>query len=325
MAGSFRDNDMVFELYERAKRDRQQLIAIAMGPFGQISRILPGCQNAFLTYGVAENGSFTAPGQFTAAELDRLYRVRNLDKRTKIFGLLGNPVAQSKGIYFHNGIFRKKKVNAVYVNFLIDDLAHFFHRHAHRLTGASVTMPFKSEVLRYMDTISDDCRQLGAVNTVIRKRGKLSGTNTDYLAITQILRKKISVRNREVVVLGTGATATTMAFAARQLGARVRILGRNAEKARSLAERFDLQWAPLDNIENVACDLLMNAIPTQPTPIVPETFLRRGTAVFDAVYHPPITPLLQSAQSAGCPVISGLELFTAQARLQSKLFLEAAS
>jgi shikimate dehydrogenase len=141
----------------------------------------------------------------------------------------------------------------------------------------------------------------------------------------RILRTKTSVKGREVVVLGTGATATTMAFAARELGGKVRILGRNPEKARSLAGRFNLQWAPLDNMENVSCDLLMSAIPSQPSPIVPAKFLRAGMTVFDAVYQPPLTPLLESAMSAGCKVISGLELFTSQARMQSQLFLEAAS
>ncbi len=337
-ANTLRDNDRIFELYDRARKDRQALIAIAMGPYGQISRILPARSNAFLTYASLNDAGKSAPGQLNARDLTSTFRIQSINRRTAMFGLLGNPVSHSRGIIFHNDVFRKKKLNAVYVNVLCDDLDHFFDRYMRLFAGMSVTMPFKDDVIRFLDRVSDESRVLGAVNTIVRKNGRLIGSNTDLPAITTLLKKNISLRGADVTVIGTGATAATMVYAAQSLGGSVTVLGRDAAKARLLSGRYGVSWAPIEELPRLKCKLLISAIPSvAPTDdgmrkdpgkdvicnLLPDSLFRTGMTIFDASYGPGLTPLLQRAKSSGCGIIRGVDLFTAQARLQSRVFLTA--
>lgn len=333
-AGSIADNALVFDLYKRAKKDRQRLIAIAMGPFGEISRILPARTGGFLTYGTLNEKSSTAPGQFTIDELRRVFHLSSLSHRTKVFGLVGNPVSQSLGIYYHNRMFKRKGLDAVYVNFLTDALPHFFEHVVDMVTGVSVTMPYKHEAVNFLDAVSDESRELGAVNTVIKKRNRLVGHNTDLPAIIGLLKSRLNIRSKKVIILGTGSTAATMAVAVGRLGAEVTIVGRDVVKAKALALGLNCRCAPIEQLRELQCHLLMNATPaemgnfvtsSQDSFRIPTSFFRKGMFVFDAVYDPPETPLLRRARAAGCSIITGLELFTRQARLQSSLFSEAIS
>jgi shikimate 5-dehydrogenase len=166
------------------------------------------------------------------------------------------------------------------------------------------------------------------VNTVVKQHNKLIGYNTDLSALKSILRSKAKVNGKHVVIIGTGATAKTVAFVAKKLGATVIIVGRTPEKANTLAEEIDCEWAPLSSLTAIAADVLVNATPVGTTgreqeQLVPSKYLKRSMTVFDVVYNPPITPLLQRAKRKGCTVISGMEFFQKQAQLQSKLFLQS--
>jgi 3-dehydroquinate dehydratase/shikimate dehydrogenase len=326
-ANDITDNRRVFALLRRAKRDRQKMIAFCMGERGQASRILSARFGGFLTYATLAVDECTAPGQFTVDDLKNIYRMTAFSSRTKVFGLVGNPVSQSKGIFYHNTIFKRKDVNAIYLNFLVDDLASFLDAFSGELHGFSVTMPFKERIIPFLETIDGAAEKLRAVNTVIVSKRRLSGSNTDLSAIIQIMMKKIQPRGKRIIVLGTGGTARTLAFASASLGAHTTVVGRSPDKARAMAAEFGCEWRLFDFLESLEADVLMNGTsvgmhPETDPPLVPKKFFHRGMIVFDAVYRPEMTPLLTAAKSAHCRVITGMELFTLQARLQSKLFLE---
>ena len=103
MANSIEDNKRLFDLCKRANGNRQSIIGVCMGAYGEISRILGGKYGSFLTFGSASGAEPTAPGQRTADDLKNVFRINTLNSRTKVFGLVGNPVAQSKGVVYHNG------------------------------------------------------------------------------------------------------------------------------------------------------------------------------------------------------------------------------
>ena len=235
-------------------------------------------------------------------------------------------MAQSKGIYLHNAIFQRSSVNAVYVNFLVNDLASFLGTYRDMVSGLSVTMPFKQSILPLLDETDSEVSELDAVNTVIARKGKLIGYNTDLPAIVTLLQKRTTLRHKEVVILGTGATAKTMAYATMLNGARVTLVGRSAPKAEALAATLGCGSAPLSALGSLQPDILMNATPVGMAPdtkstLVPHTLFRREMIVFDAVYNPPMTPLLLEAEAAGCRIITGVEFFNQQAELQSNIFL----
>ena len=327
MASDITDNKEIFDLIKEAKSKKQKLIAHCMGEKGQISRILSEKYDGFLTYAAPDTDRTTAPGQLTLSDLQKIYRVHTLNSSTKIFGLVGNPVAQSKGIYYHNRIFKRRDINAVYVNFLVDDLPSFISTFKSEVTGLSITMPFKHSIVPMLDSVEDEAASLGLVNTVLRKNNKLIGMNTDLPAIESILSRKVKPRGKHVLVLGTGATAKTMAYVALKLGAAVTIIGRSFEKTKTLAKEVGCHCATLDELRNIKADIIINATPVgmenqQNIQLVPKKYLRSQMIVFDAVYNPPMTPLLLNAQAQGCKIISGLEFFQLQAHHQSKLFLQ---
>jgi len=328
------DNNKIYGLLRNSKTDRQKTIGLCMGDAGESSRVLSGIYGGFLTFGRPPSRGGTAPGQLCVIDLKKTFHVGSLDRRTKIFGLIGNPVKFSSGIYEHNRRFLNKKANAVYVNFLVTDIKRFLEDYRGRFTGLSVTMPFKQEAVPLVDSLDENARELNILNTIINKRGSLKGYNTDLEAIVSILGKRTSLRNKSVVVLGTGATSKTMAYAAVRSGAKTTVVGRSEKKARSLARELNCAWTTFEEFSETSADILMNGTPVgmpgrkaaaSQAPegsILPDGFLKKGMLVFDAVYNPPNTRLLSDGRRAGCRIISGLELFKCQARLQSKLFLD---
>ncbi|MBI4549267.1 MAG: type I 3-dehydroquinate dehydratase [Ignavibacteriae bacterium] len=330
MTSDITDNVKMFKLLNKARKERQRLIAFCMGESGQISRILTAKFGGYLTYAAQDIQEFTGPGQLTLDDLTNIYRIHTLDTRTKVLGLAGNPVTHSKGIYYHNRVFARRAVNAVYLNFLVTNLNRFVRTFREYFTGLSITMPFKQEVIPLLDTIDEKASSLNVVNTVIFKNGKLIGYNTDLPAIERLLRKRTILKDKNVVVLGTGATSKTMAFVSVTNGAQTIVVGRSAEKAKAMAVELHCDWGTFKDFPTVKADIIMNGTSVGMTTLtasdqkrlVPKDYLHKGMIVLDAVYNPPLTPFLKSAQQAGCEVISGVELFEEQARIQSKLFLE---
>ncbi len=327
-ANDITDNKLIFDLLKQSRKDRQKLIALCMGEAGEISRILGGKFGSYFTYASITDQDKTADGQLMYDELINLYCADQINHYTKVFGLVGNPVKHSKGIYFHNKIFSRKRLNAVYVNFLVNDLTEYLSKFHNIFTGLSITMPFKEEIMHQLDEIEIKAVRLEVFNTIINRNGKLIGFNTDLPAIVSLLKKRTNLRGKNVIVLGTGATAKTMAFAAIINKCRTTIVGRNPSKAEMLAKEIGCEWTTFDNLQSLTPDILMNGTSVGmkengQNNIVPKSFFKKDMLVFDAVYNHVMTPLLQDAVEAGCKIITGLELFEKQAQLQSKYFIES--
>ncbi len=328
----FGDTGRVLDILAEARALRQPAVALAMGGFGSYTRVLQGVFGGAMTFASADAANPTGPGQLPIADLAGLYRADRLDRRTRVFGLLGYPVEFSGGIRYHNAIFIKKRANAVYVNFASDDDGAFLDLMSGNITGLSVTMPFKRSIAGFLDRLDDSALITGSVNTVLRKRGMLRGLNTDFHALLSLLRERIHPAGKRVLVLGTGGTAGTVAGVGAVSGARVTIAGRDTRAARELARRFGCDWIPLPEQPDFEGDVLVNATPVGMDSgtgtrgagrIVPPSSLGRYELVCDFA-NPPggRTTLVADARRSGVPVITGAELYGAQARLQSAMFLE---
>ena len=146
----------VFRLLERARSAKgREMIAIAMGPAGIMTRILGPSRGSFLTYGSLDDESATAPGQLTARALREVYRIDRIDQQTEVIGIIGKPVGHSLSPHIHNAAFADAGLNAVYIPFEVRDAVSFMRRMAHprsreldwNLRGLSVTAPHKSVVM----------------------------------------------------------------------------------------------------------------------------------------------------------------------------------
>jgi shikimate dehydrogenase len=242
--------------------------------------------------------------------------------RTKFFGIVGNPATHSKSPPLFSRLFAHYGIDAFYTRFQWDDIREIVAQaKAIDAKGLSVTIPFKEQVMPHVDEVDPVAQAIGAVNTVVFCGGHSIGHNTDWLGIRGPLAHRTGAR---AAILGAGGAAAAAAYALRDLGVDVTILVRTPEKAAPLAVRFGCRVASLEQFGDINPDVVVNATPVGMHPDtrspVPVTALRRGMTIFDLVYTPEETPLVQGARRAGCDVITGTEMFVLQAAAQFRLF-----
>jgi 3-dehydroquinate dehydratase/shikimate dehydrogenase len=265
----------------------------------------------------------------TRAALHAQYRAERLTMRTKLYGLLGYPVGHSIGAAIHNAAFAARGLDAAYLPILAKDVSDFRKAAArYPLAGFSVTIPHKRAILRYVDKADASVRAAGAANTVRVRRGRWEATNTDVEGIREPLRKRYRLSGRErlplefrAVIVGSGGSARAAFIALRSLGCRsIFVAGRNPVKLRRFAVELGGTALSLESLRREQFDLLIHATPVGMWPHHNETLLSadqlQASTVFDLVYNPPETRLLQLARALGRRTISGLEMFLAQAARQ---------
>ena len=167
-------------------------VLLAMGEIGFATRVLSPAFGGLYTYAAPHSAEGTASGQINARQLRGLYRLSKFSRDAKIFGVIADPVRHSISPAVHNRAFQARRVDAVYLPFLVQPgkLKDFFVlAQKLPLAGFSVTLPHKQKVIRYLDQIDPLARRIGAVNTVWRKAGKWRGANTDAAGVTVPLAK----------------------------------------------------------------------------------------------------------------------------------------
>ena len=298
-----------------------ETILIGMGPAGVASRILAARFRSRWTYA----GDGVAPGQLTTSRLLQEFRFRRISPDATIYGVLGRPIAHSLSAAMHNAGFDALKRNAVYVPLEAVDVADFRRfANATGLQGASVTTPFKVDVMSLVDDISPLASAVGAVNTIVVKGHRWIGANTDVDGFIDPLKRRTQREGMRAIVLGAGGAARAVAFALVRDGADVAIAARRAEAAADIARAAGArvsEWPPRQD----SWDLLVNATPigsaaSPGSPIPAEAGLTPGGIVYDLISTPNPTELMRAASHAGCEVIGGLEMLVAQAERQFELW-----
>lgn len=320
-ANRLSDNRLILDLLEKRDGD---MIGICMGERGQISRVLGPLCGSYLTFASAASGREAAPGQIPAGVLRTVYRIQDLRPGFCLYGLLGNPVSKSSGYLLFNALFRHYGMNCLYLNFATEDRDDFMNSFGRRLDGFSITMPHKQAVLDCLDETDPRVRSIGAVNTVVRTGARLRGFNTDVDGIITPLARVVDISGKQVTLLGAGGAARAAAAGITTAGGRLRILNRTAEKARALADAFGCSWGGLDEFSHAPTDILINmtAVGMHPdTAAMPvPAHLLQDMVVFDGVYNPARTALIEAAAKNGCTVIPGTEMFLSQAARQFELW-----
>ena len=325
----------IFHLLERAHREGRNIIAIAMGQAGIMTRILGPSRGSFLTYASVVEGSSTAPGQMTVKDLRELYRIDQIDRETRILGIIGNPVAHSLSPRIHNAAFAASNCDAVYVPIEVHDPTAFMRRMAHpktreidwNLGGLSVTAPHKSTVIQCLDSIDVAAKDIGAVNTIVAEGDQLRGYNTDAAGFVSPLRNRFGdLSGARCAVIGSGGAARAVLWSLRSAGAQTTLFARTRERANDLAKRFKAACGPGRPENFKGFDMVINATPMGTRgSTIDETAataeqLRGVRLAYDLVYNPSETRFLREAREAGCDTLSGIEMLLAQAVEQFKLW-----
>ena len=301
-------------------------IIIGMGDWGIPIRILYKKAGSLLTF--ACSGEAVAPGQVSAKDLKMLYRADQVNERTGIYGIIGNPVLHTSSPLIHNMGFHAINYNAIYLPFLVDNVRIFFALAEYlKMRGFSVTIPFKDAVLMYLGNISREVKQIGACNTVVRMPGMWKGLNTDYYGFLQPILKDIdSGRVRSALVVGAGGASQAVVWALRNRGVKVTILNRTVGRAEKLAKINLCEYDTLDNASKYEgkVDLVVQTTSVGLYPdfdISPIDFHFTGREIaYDIIYKPRMTKFLKEAEKAGCTLHYGSEMLMDQGKLQFELF-----
>ncbi len=333
MANGPEDNVRMLEMVGAAD---VPTIGFCMGEFGITSRILCGRFGAPFTYAGFSRDREMAPGQLTFAEVRNLYHFNRITKATKLFAVVGDPIAHSMSPILHNAAFRKTGFDGVYLPLRIpaESLTSTL-REFRKLgfTGYSVTIPHKQEALEFADTADEQTDLIGAANTLFRKNDQWHATNTDYDAVIESVTGGLraagapdaTLADKRVLILGAGGVARAAAQAMLQSDATVTITNRTRERAKLLAAELGCLTIGWENRASDKCDILINCTSVGMHPNVDESpfeevWMNESTLVFDTVYNPENTLFLKKARLRGCPTVSGLEMFVRQAARQFEIF-----
>lgn len=323
-ATSLYDN-VVMTKFLQEHSDRFQMIGLCMGEQGIISRVLGLRAGSVFTFAAAGPGEETAPGQISARELRDTYRIEQVDAATRVYGVAGDPVSHSLSPVMLNTAFRRENVNAVYVALHAKDTEDLLKCVQHiPIYGLSVTMPYKAEIVEYLDNSDPLTQKVGACNTVVRSAdSKLYGFNTDVAGIVGPLEQKLTLSGAKVLVVGAGGAARAAVFGLKARGAEVYILNRSAAPAQKLARQAGVKTIKRADLKKLHFDVIVNATPVgmgNPKQSPLEQKEIKARYLFDLVYTPMETRLMKLAEAEGANVIGGLEMFVHQGARQFEIW-----
>lgn len=230
------------------------------------------------------------------------------------FGLIGKKLDHSfSEEYFKFKFLEYGIKDAVYGNFPLESLEALPHLlKEHKLDGFNVTLPYKKDVINYLDDIDPVAAELGAVNTVVVKSGRLKGYNTDCLGFKKSLLNMLENERPKAIVLGNGGSAQAVRFVLRALDMEYRTLARNPQKD-------EQKWNDKNQDLFRSHHLVINTTPlgmfpdTASCPPIPFDVIGENHYLFDLVYNPPMTTFLALGNRKGARVKNGLEMLELQA------------
>jgi 3-dehydroquinate dehydratase/shikimate dehydrogenase len=310
----------------RLARSSNYFIAVPMGEAGLPARILALREGSALAY--APVAEATAPGQVSLYEMKHLYRAHALTRRTRVYGVIGDPVGHSLSPLLHNTGFAARGVDAVYLPFLVHQLGDFLAAVPEfGVRGFSVTIPHKQTILKHLQECEPLAADIGAVNTVlVRSNGSLYGCNTDYVGVLRALEKKLQIKGSRALIFGAGGSARAAAFALSRAGAIVGICARREKAAKELARAVGGEVIPRRALRTEFFDAILNATPVGMHPHGGISPLAPGELhcriVMDLIYRPQRTQLLKLAAQKGIATVSGVEMFLAQGIAQWEIWTE---
>lgn len=293
--------DDVTRLFAKFRSDspvrRLPYVVMAMGAGGFPTRALAGRLGSLWTY--SSVSSLSSLGHVTPYELVRTYRFRSTGADADLYGVTGWPLKATRSPEINNAAFSSEDRDAVMVPVPAESPAAAIRfMDTLGLKGMAVTIPHKRGVMPLLDRIHPFARKVGAVNTVVREKGALVGYNTDVSGIAQALKGFAGdLSGRTVALLGDGGAAQAVKVALKLLGARFKVFHR-----RTPPQGFDL---------------IVNATPVNP---IPDYEFTGRELVYDLVYVPETTPLMEAAMKSGCRVENGFSMLVAQALEQRRLY-----
>ena len=261
---------------------------------------------------------------------------------TKIYAVIGDPIAQSLSPQLHNGLLKETGVDGLYLPIGVksEDLEKLVA--GFRLLnfgGFNITKPHKMAIMKFLDRLDPLAEKIGAVNTVVYRNGEMVGYNTDGFGFIKSIEEKIADLPKEkltILILGCGGAVKSVAMALADWGIKkVIIANRTVAKAEELARQINDSWPGKAEAIAMASDELEKAVDEAMVVVngtslgmadtvtqspLPKELLKKELLVYDMIYSPPQTQLLKDARAAGAQTENGLEMLLYQGLLAFELW-----
>jgi shikimate dehydrogenase len=249
-------------------------------------------------------------------------------KRMKQYGLIGYPLTHSFSKKFFSEKFQKENTNAIYENFEIENISFLpdILKNNPGLAGLNVTIPYKEQVIPFMDELDHEALRVGAVNTIkIYRAGQninLKGFNTDIRGFEKSLRPLLKSYHKKALILGTGGASKAIKYVLEKL--RIDYISASIEELKE----NEIRYEDIDSKIIRQRLLIINATPlgTYPDvetfPPIPYKFLTENHLLFDLVYNPSVTKFMEKGMSEGADVKNGYEMLVLQALESYKIWNE---
>jgi len=240
----------------------------------------------------------------------------------KKFGLVGKNIGYSFSKNYFTERFRNDNVlDNSYDNFDIQDISEFpkIIEDNPDLAGLNVTIPYKEIVIPYLDSLSKKATQIGAINVIRFKKGKLKGYNSDYYGFKKSLQPLLKPHHKKALILGTGGASKAIAFALDELDILYTFVSREAKE--NTIDYNRINATTFDNYQIIInCTPLGTSPNTAAFPPLPYEFFTENHIAFDLIYNPQETQFLSKAKANGATIKNGMEMLILQAEKAWKIW-----
>ncbi len=239
-------------------------------------------------------------------------------KSNYLYGLIGKNISYS----FSRGYFSKKFETLdlnhhSYVNFdinVINELDEVLKKNKTNLKGLNVTIPYKEDIIPFLDSLDKRARKIGAVNTVkITKKGRLKGYNTDFYGFKNSLEPLLEKQHRKALILGTGGASKAVAYALKKLGINYKFVSRKAEDNKMYNYSQLTKEIIEDHLIIINCTPLGTSPNISEKPNIPYEYIGKQHILYDLIYNPAESAFLKSGKDNGAKIKNGLEMLELQA------------
>ena len=230
------------------------------------------------------------------------------------YGIIGNPLGHSFGKGFFTERFAREGIDAQYLNFQIPEIGKLTDvlKENPELRGINVTLPYKTEVIPFLDELSDEAREIGAVNVVQIRNGHLKGFNSDIIGFTRSIQPLLKPHHKKALILGTGGASRAIRVGLTRLGLEWKYVSRTPREGMITYE--DITAETLREYEVIVNCSPVGMFPkVDECPAIPYEFLTADNLLYDLVYNPEDTLFLKRGREQGARGKNGLEMLHLQA------------
>lgn len=338
--------DFIPLLFESPNSKRPHIVS-GLGRYGYLSRIFAQRLGSEIVYTFPEKyikRNKLENELIDPISLNKIYRFKEVGDSPKFYAVCGSDVSKSKSPKLHNSFFKKADIQACYVPISLESFNEFFtFAKKVNIQGVSVTTPFKRDAYKLASEVHGDAKKIKAVNTLVHNNGKWIAYNSDSIGFERALLEFLGdekIEDQKIAVLGAGGVAEAVCYALykmlnreenKELSKQVCVFNRTRKKADTLAKKYTFKSCSLVNNAEVVQTLShFSTLIINCTSVGSSKYLDRdpisfydfkgNEKVFDLIYEPERTKLLQRAKKAACKIENGYRMLELQAIEQFKIF-----